>query len=558
MRSTAIESDFIVVGAGSAGCAAASRLSEAPDTRVTLIEAGPDNDSWRINMPLGVQKLVLGTQYNWAYTTAPEPRLARRRIEHPRGKVIGGSSSINGMVYTRGHALDFQRWATEFGCAGWSYADVLPYFKRCETSDRGANTYRGGSGPLHVTTPSFETHPLNRAFIEGGHQVGYPNTPDSNAYCQEGFGPNEQTIYEGRRWSSANAYLSAKVRRRPNLQIFKCTRAEKLLVRQGRVMGVRMRRDDHEVELRCTREVILCAGAFGSPQLLLVSGIGPRDALARASVATVHDMPAVGRNLQDHPDWALQVECRKPVTLLPATRFPGKMVAGVMWFLRRAGVAASNQFEAAAYIRTRPGVQYPNLKLELLPLAFEPGSFNPYPMPAYQVHMSLLAAHSRGEVTLTSPDPAVAPNILFNYLSDERDLATMREAIRLTREVLTSPALAEFTGRELQPGSAIQGDDALDHWIRANLGTAYHPAGSCRMGPASDRQAVVGPDLKLHGLDGLRVADASIMPLLIAANTNATAIMIGDRVADFALGRKPLAPEPAPYWINPDWQTRQR
>jgi choline dehydrogenase len=348
------------------------------------------------------------------------------------------------------------------------------------------------------------------------------------------------------------------VRRRPNLQIFKCTRAEKLLVRQGRVIGVRMRRDDHEVELRCAREVILCAGAFASPQLLLLSGIGPRDALARASVATVHDLPAVGRNLQDHPDWALQVECRKPVTLLPATRFPGKLIAGLKWFLARRGVAASNQFEAAAYIRTRPGLQYPNLKLELLPLAFQPGTFNPYPMPAYQVHMTLLAAHSRGQVTLTSSDPAAAPNLLFNYLSDERDLTTVREAISLTREVLASPALTELTGRELQPGRAVQGDDALDDWIRANLGTAYHPAGSCSMGPATDRQAVVGPDLKLHGLDGLRVADASIMPLLIAANTNATAIMIGDRVADFALGRKTLAPEPAPYWINPDWQTRQR
>ena len=553
-----MRSDYIVVGAGSAGSALASRLTEDPSITVTLLEAGSDNRSWHIDMPLALEGLVTGSRFNWGYQTLPEPHLGERRIDHPRGRVIGGSSSINGMVYTRGHALDFERWKTEFGCTGWGYAHVLPYFKRCETSDRGPNTYRGGTGPLRVTTPRFAKDSLNQAFIDAGVEAGYPRTEDANAFCQEGFGSSEQTIHRGKRCSSANAYLSPAVRRRPNLRILTGTRAERILVKERKATGVRARSHGQVLTIECTRELIVCAGSIASPQLLLLSGIGPSEGLARASIEPVHDLPGVGRNLQDHPDWTLQVECLKPVTLLKATRFPRKLLVGLEWFLFKQGIAASNQFEVSAYIRTRAGIRQPNLKLEFLPLAFQPGGFDPYPMPAFQIHTTLMAAESRGEVTLAGPDPNAAPQIRFNYLEAPQDLAAMREAIRLTREIVAGPKLAPFRGRELQPGNAVQSDSALDDWLRTNLNTAYHPSGSCRMGPARDPAAVVDPELRVHGFENLRVADASIMPTVVAANTNAVSIMIGDRASDLILGRAPLPPEDTPYWTNPQWDTRQR
>jgi choline dehydrogenase len=553
-----IECDIVVVGGGSAGCVVASRLSAAPNLKVVLLEAGPDDQSWRIAMPSALDSLITATDYNWAYQTQPEPELGGRCVDHPRGRVLGGSSSINGMVYTRGHALDFDAWANEHRCPGWSYADVLPYFIREETSQWGNTAYRGGSGPLQVSTPNMESSPLNSAFIAGGREAGYPLTNDSNAFRQEGFGPNEQTIGNGRRCSSSRAYLSASVRARPNLRILTDALAERILITNGRATAVHCRQNGRRLEVRAGHEVIVCAGAFGSPHLLLLSGIGPGRVLADLGVTPTHDLPGVGQNLQDHPDLVLQVECRQPVTLLPITKSPRRELVGLQWFWSKTGPAASNHFEAAAYIRTRAGVQHPNLKLELLPLAFRPGTLQPYAKPAFQIHMTQLRARSRGEVTLFSPDPTVAPRIQFNYLHDPLDLQTFREAVRLTREVVATRAMAALSGQELDPGASIQDDDALDNWIRERVATAYHPAGTCRMGPRDDSHSVVGPDLKVHGLEGLRIADASIMPVVVSANTNASSIMIGDRAADFLLGQRAPPSAMARYWTHPQWETQQR
>jgi choline dehydrogenase len=553
-----IECDVVVVGGGSAGCVVASRLSADSNLKVVLLEAGPDDRSWRIAMPSALDSLISGTDFNWAYQTQPEPELGGRSVDHPRGRVLGGSSAINGMVYTRGHALDFDAWAQQYGCPGWSYADVLPYFIREEMSQWGNTAYRGGSGPLQVSTPNMDSSPLNSAFMAGGREAGYPLTNDSNAFCQEGFGPNEQTIGNGRRCSSARAYLTPSVRARPNLRILTGALAERILITNGRAMGVHCRQNGRRLELRAAREVIVCAGAFGSPHLLLLSGIGPHSALTSAGIAPVHDLPGVGRNLQDHPDLVLQVECRRPVTLLPITKSPRRELVGLQWFWGKTGPAASNHFEAAAYIRTRAGIRHPNLKLELLPLAFRPGTLEPYAKPAFQIHMTQLRAGSRGEVTLSSPDPTMAPRIQFNYLQDPLDLRTFREAVRLTREVVATRAMAAFSGNELDPGGAIQDDGALDDWIRERVATAYHPAGTCRMGPRDDGASVVGPDLKVHGLEGLRIADASIMPVVVSANTNASSIMIGDRAADFVLGQRASPSETARFWTHPQWETQQR
>jgi choline dehydrogenase len=545
--------DFVVVGAGSAGCVLASRLTEDPQCRVLLIEAGGADKDWRIEMPLGVGALLESGAHNWNYETEPEPHLNGRRIGHPRGKVLGGSSSINGMVYTRGHGLDYDNWAHKHGCTGWSYADVLPYFQRAETSAGPRDPYRGSNGPLRVMPPDIAGSPLNAAFMEAGKQAGYPLTRDSNGHRQEGFGPNEMTIFGGRRWSAARAYLDP-ARNRPNLQIESGALVERVTFDGRRATGIDYRRNGGTRHV-AAREVIVSGGSINSPQILMLSGIGPADHLNALGIPVVADRAEVGRNLQDHPDLTVQYWLKQPVSLFNATRFPGKALTGLRWFLGKSGVAATNQFEAAAYIRTCAGVEHPDLKLELLPLAFQPGSFAPHPGHACQVHMTMLRAESRGILSLRSADPAAPPRLQFNYLSDARDLDTMRRAIRLTQEIMRQPAMQAYVGEEIAPGPAMATEDSVERWIRDNIATAYHASGTCRMG--ADDQSVLDPQLRVRGVEGLRVIDASIMPEVVSSNTNAPTIMLAERAADLIRGRS-LPRSNLPYWVNPEWQTQQR
>ncbi|WP_449433310.1 choline dehydrogenase [Pseudomonas putida] len=537
-------SDYIVVGGGSAGCALASRLSEVAGVSVLLLEAGPSNDNgtWRMDMPAAVGSLLTNDRFNWAYKTEPEQYIDGRVIDIARGRVLGGSSSINGMVYTRGHAYDYDEWATDCACPGWSYKDVLPYFKRCESSARGETTYRGGSGPLHTMVPDLNANPLNAAWMKAGKQAGYAVIADSNAEVQEGFCPNEKTIWKGRRWSSARAYLTEPVRARSNLTIETGCVVQRILMVGKRAVGVEFKINGERRTVHCNKEVILCSGSVDSPKLLMLSGIGPREHLESLGIEVVHELPGVGLNLQDHPDVAVQFRCTDPsVSLLGVSSFPGNIKTGVQWFLNKTGAAASNQFDAAAFVKTRPELNRPNIKFELLPLALQPESFRGYPFATYQIHCALMTAESRGYVRLRSADPQVPAAITVNFLKDPIDRQSLREAVRIARQLAATPALGRYTGEELEPGADCISDEQLDTWIRKRVTTSWHLASTCSMGPASDPYAVVGNDLRVHGVDGLRVADASIMPVVVSANTNAACIMIGDHAADWVLGNKRTA-----------------
>lgn len=541
--------DYIIVGAGSAGCVLANRLSAVAANRVLLIEAGGGDGNLFIRMPAAFSQAMNLKRCNWGYVTAPEPGLYGRRLDCPRGKVLGGSSSINGMVYVRGHGRDFDEWES-LGAAGWGYRNCLPYFRRAESWQGGADAFHGGDGPL-ATCAGNRDNPLYDAFVEAGAQAGYPRTDDCNGFRQEGFGAYQMTVARGVRASTARAYL-APVRKRPNLAVMTGATVERVLLDGKTAAGVALRRGNQAGSVRAIREVIVAAGAIGSPALLQRSGVGPKEVLEEAGVAVRHELTGVGRNLQDHLEAYLQHRCTEPITLNGKLGALGKAAIGLRWVLFRDGLGSTNHFETGAFIRSSPAARWPDVQLHFLPAAVRYDGGRPLPGHGFQVHVGPNKPRSRGEVAIVSADARAAPRILFNYLSDPRDIAVWRTAIRLVREILAQPALDRYRGDEIQPGASIVADADIDRWVRQNAESAYHPSCTCRMGAADDADAVVAPDCRVRGLDRLRVVDSSVFPSIPNGNLNAPTVMVAERTADMILGR-PLLTADSRLKLYPDW-----
>ncbi|WP_149589492.1 choline dehydrogenase [Tabrizicola flagellatus] len=549
-----MHADYVIVGAGSAGCAMAYRLAEA-GRRVTVIEHGGSDAGPFIQMPGALSYPMNMGIYDWGFATEPERHLGGRVLATPRGKVIGGSSSINGMVYVRGHAKDFDTWA-EMGADGWAYADVLPYFKRMEQSHGGSGPeFRGTDGPLHVTRGSRE-NPLFDAFIEAGRQAGYPVTQDYNGRQQEGFGPFEATIHKGRRWSAANAYLKPALKG-GNVQVVRGF-ARRVVMEGKRAVGVEIDTRAGRQVIRAGREVIIAASSINSPKLLMLSGIGPAAHLKEHGIEVVADRPGVGANLQDHLEIYMQFAASQPITLYKYWNLWGKAWVGAQWLLTRKGPGASNQFEACAFIRSKAGVEYPDIQYHFLPIAVRYDGKAVAEGHGFQAHVGPMRSKSRGSVTLRSGNPTDAPVIRFNYMSEPSDWEDFRTCIRLTREIFGQEAFKPYLKAELQPGPKVQTDTELDDFLREHVESAYHPCGTCRMGRASDPMAVVDPECRVIGVEGLRVADSSIFPQITNGNLNAPSIMTGEKAADHILGRAPLPASNLEPWINPNWRVSQR
>jgi choline dehydrogenase len=547
--------DYVIVGAGSAGCVLADRLTEDGKYSVVVLEFGGSDRSIFVQMPSALSIPMGMSRYDWRYYTEPEPGLDGRRLHTPRGKVLGGSSSINGLVYIRGNAQDYERWESE-GATGWNYAAVLPYFRRAETRAEGGDAYRGDTGPLQTRYGTL-ANPLHAAWLEAARQAGYPQTKDVNGYRQEGFGRFDMTVGDGHRCSAAIAYLRPAMRR-PTLAVRTHALATRVLFDGGRAIGIEYRQGDAIRTVRARREVILSAGSINSPNLLKLSGIGPAAELRKHGIAMLRDLPGVGENLQDHLEFYFQVACTQPVTLYSSMGLFARAMIGARWLLFKDGLGATNHFETGGFIRSRAGVPYPDIQFHFLPLAVTYDGSSLAKEHGFQAHVGPMRSKSRGFVRLASADARDKPRILFNYLRHPDDLVEMRACVRLTRDIFAQPAFDPYRGREIQPGEHIVTDEQIDAFVRAKVESAYHPSCSCRMGRRGDPMAVVDPEARVMGVERLRVVDSSIMPSITTGNLNAPTIMLAEKCADHILGKPSLAPVEAEFHVAPDWQSEQR
>tara|TARA_B110000444_G_scaffold23132_1_gene19179 strand:- start:380 stop:2071 length:1692 start_codon:yes stop_codon:yes gene_type:complete len=558
MQGGGMEADFVIVGSGSSGSALASRLSEDGKNSVLVLEYGGTDTSPLIQMPGALSFPMNMPRYDWGYFSEPEPHLGGRKLACPRGKVIGGSSSINGMVYVRGHAGDYDNWS-DTGAEGWSYADVLPYFLRMEnwhdSGQGGDPEWRGKNGPLHITRGKRDI-PLHKAFVDAGIQAGFELTKDYNGEQQEGFSPMEQTVWKGQRWSAANAYLKPALKR-SNLDLHNCL-ARRIIMDGKRAVGVEVQRGSDVYIVHARREVIIAASAINSPKLLMLSGIGPAAHIKETGINVIADRPGVGQNLQDHLELYIQQACTQPITLFKYWNLFGKMRVGIEWLLNKSGPGASNAFETCAFLRSKPGVSYPDIQYHFLPIAVRYDGQAAAEGHGFQAHVGPMRSASRGSIRLNSSNPEDKPKIVFNYMSQPQDWEDFRHCIRLTRSIFGQPAFDPFRGKEIQPGIDVQSDEELDTFISEHVESAYHPCGTCKIGRPEDPMAVVDPECRVIGVDSLRVVDSSIFPRIPNGNLNGPSIMVGEKGADHILGRAPLPKDNRAPWINPRWKTSDR
>jgi len=539
--------DVVIIGGGSAGCVLANRLSSSPDTSVLVLEAGRSDfrlDPF-IHMPAALPFPIGSRLYDWRYTSEPEPHMGGRRISHARGKVLGGSSSINGMIFQRGNPLDFERWAAEPGMKEWDYAHCLPYFKRMETCLAGADAWRGGSGPL-ILERGPATGPLFGAFFEAAQQAGYPLTDDVNGYRQEGFAPFDRNVHRGRRLSASRAYLHP-VRGRDNLRVETLATATRIRFQGRRAVGVDYVRAGRLHRSVTAGEVILCGGAINTPQLLQLSGVGRADHLRRLGIDVVTDLPGVGDNLQDHLEVYVQHASRQPVSIAPGMRWRHRPRIGAEWLFLRRGPGATNHFEGGGFVRSNDDVDYPNLMFHFLPIAIRYDGSQPASEHGYQVHVGPMYSDARGSVEITSTDPSQHPALRFNYLSTEQDRREWVEAIRVARRILAQPAFAVFDAGELSPGSTVDTAAQILDWVARDAETALHPSCTAKMGV--DETSVIDPTtMEVHGMSGLRVVDASAMPSVTNGNIYAPVMMLAEKAADRIAGNTPLGPLDVSYY----------
>ena len=548
--------DYVIVGAGSAGCVLADRLSADGTNCVLLLEFGGSDRSIFIQMPAALAYPMNTRRWNWGYESEPEPHLNNRQLNCPRGKGLGGSSSINGLVYVRGNPLDFERWQNEEGARGWGYADVLPYFKRAETRAEGGNEYRGGDGPLSTGYGTLR-NPLHQAWLDAAQEAGYSLSEDYNGFRQEGFGRMDMTVRKGTRCSAAKAYLYS-ARKRSNLRVIQNALATRVLFDGKRAVGVEFEHGGRPHQVRADREVILSGGSINSVQLLKLSGIGPARELADLGIPVLADRPGVGANLQDHLEFYFQMACTKPVTLYGQANLVGKALAGAQWLFLRSGIGATSHFESCGFIRSRAGIKYPDIQYHFFPMAINYDGSALATEHGFQAHVGPMRSKSRGTITLRSADPRDKPKIRFNYMSHPDDWAEMRACVRLTREIFQQPAFAPWRGREIQPGADCTSDEAIDAFIAEHVESALHPSCTCKIGDLNDPMTVVDPALRVIGVEALRVIDSSVMPSITTGNLNAPTIMIGEKGADLVLGKPPLPPSNAPHYLAPDWEVSQR